>query len=808
VIYSQLRGTGAIHVHPGGSVEFVSLLPHSAIPVTNSTLCFNRSIVAPTASNLGGVSLEEMQGVGRRLLQLTASDASMSTSDFATNAAPSISNSTTAATNSSSSSAAANSSSVIVPPSPSSMPAPVANLDFVPHPAAVLVNFGGSVLFSRGVFSFAAPFQSSRADQGAAAGTSVPDGTQNRIVITRAEVRFEQVLQEVATLGLNATSTGPIPGNLPVTASTLPPDHLLSATSIVNQGVIRATSNSSLNVSSVLVFRSTGLLAFEPGCNVMLELSDNDLGNLVDGIDGRRGNAPDEMERTRLQEALAFLLASSDAVPISANIPLIDASVNAADTNASPDALSTEATGVFPLTSSLSSLQTALSATSPSLVSRSSGGGVGLLLSGGSCLFRGGRLRFTGGIIAKGDSHLFLKKGARWIIEVEPTVSAAWGVPQSDATTAAMLGALMAAPSFATTSVSFLLIAGVEFLSDGVLVLQSGHLVIEAPLLQIEGHGQLVGHGRDVSMLLDNRRINRAIQTMQLGVGTSDSTTDFDSVLVENPDAASDPNAELYSFEPTNATDSTDTSTQAPSQPLRENLIAPCMTSLGCQSFQLMDGARMQVASLTFLHFLPRARAFVSSTVLEGGALVLDSGVTYAGRSLVANVSDASSFDSLSGGSGGPLSLPAVYIANNSRISMSDNVESVYMPSNQAWAPATSDAPQPVTQVFPSQCMMVLGNLTGNGAFECGAASEIGGPASGGTLALDTVLLYPAFYSPSPFSPIVLVPSSQPPVITPTSPLPPPAQNSSQLTQSAPTLSFSCNVALTSRSVTTLDIFR
>ena len=214
-----------------------------------------------------------------------------------------------------------------------------------------------------------------------------------------------------------------------------------------------------------------------------------------------------------------------------------------------------------------------------------------------------------------------------------------------------------------------------------------------------------------------------------------------------------------------------------------------------CQALQLSNGARLKVAALTFLHLLPRARAFVSSTLLEGGSLVLDSGAVWTGRSFVANASDGDA--AVDGGAA--LSLPAVHVSNGSRFTMQEAAEPVPRPPGLPWQPQSernqSDT-EAITQTSAPVCRFLLGNLTGNGALECGSS----------TLTFDAVLLYPTFYSHSPFSPTVYTahPHPQP------SSLPAAHANISAVAEPevrpAPMLSFASSIAMTDKTLTVLDV--
>jgi hypothetical protein len=119
---------------------------------------------------------------------------------------------------------------------------------------------------------------------------------------------------------------------------------------------------------------------------------------------------------------------------------------------------------------------------------------------------------------------------------------------------------------------------------------------------------------------------------------------------------------------------------------------------------------------------------------------------------------------------------------------MQDSVETVPQPLGTPWAPqsaaASSDA---ITQTNSAACQFLLGNVTGNGLLECGGGS---------TTLLDSVMVYPTAGSPSPFSPTVYTP-------------PPAVATTTNLTVQpilAPVLTFGCNVAMTERTATLLDV--
>jgi hypothetical protein len=768
-----------------------------------NVIYFNRTEVVPVVNELAGISLEEAEAMNpphRRLLQ--AIDARMPASASNVN---STSNST------------------VTPPAPRPSSSPAAPTAFVPHPSTALALFGGSAFFAHGQFAFVAPLQSSRFAQGSTSLSGADAaGSKNRIVVGRtACLSFEEVPKSFAVVATTAASnTNHSVANSSSTevtpSSSIAPDHLISASSFVNSGLVRANRGSRLNFTSIPTFRSAGLLEVEQGALVQLELSDASpapgaaamTGNEIDGVDARRGPALDEEAKARVKDAMALLAGGE----FDNNVESLPVDEGTGDQFKPSDF----ATSASEPSASLASLQAALAAgsdgASSSLVNRPASGGVGLHMRAGSMVVRGGRLHWSGGFIARRDSHLFLRKGARWTIDVEPTVTGAWGVPPIDPSFP-VLSAGSSAPFTNPSSVSFLHAGGVELSMDGSLLLRSGHLVLESNVLMLEGHGQIVAETAQASILMDTRRINRAIQAAQQaaaeaqGGGNGDEPfdsagavfVDEPSVLVENEAYdASDPDADpMYSLV-SSAPNATNKPPSSPSEAapaatvpsLRENLVAPCVTTLNCQSLQLRSGARLVLAPFTTLHLLPRTRVWSSSTLLEGGTLLLDSNVLFEGRSLVANVSshDAAAFDS----SGAPLSLSVVHVGPSATVRMMDAEEPLPQPPGAAWSPtseeellaATQDA---LVQVSSSLCVLAQGNLSGSGTVDCGGMER--------HMLVDAVMLYPTSRSPSPFTPAV----------PPTPASPPPTGNSSVVPE-APTLKFASGLVMSERTVLVADV--
>jgi hypothetical protein len=376
-----------------------------------------------------------------------------------------------------------------------------------------------------------------------------------------------------------------------------------------------------------------------------------------------------------------------------------------------------------------------------------------------------------------------------------------------------VLSAGSSAPFTNPSSVSFLHAGGVELSMDGSLLLRSGHLVLESNVLMLEGHGQIVAETAQASILMDTRRINRAIQAAQQaaaeapGGGSGDEPFDLSadamfvdepSVLVENEAYdASDPDADpMYSLvSSANATNkpsssSPETAPAATVPSLKENLVAPCVTTLNCQSLQLRSGARLVIAPLTTLHLLPRTRVWSSSTLLEGGTLLLDSNVLFEGRSLVANVSshDAAAFDS----SGAPLSLSVVHVGPSATVRMMDAEEPLPQPPGAAWSPTSEEellaaAQDALMQVSPSLCVLAQGNLSGSGTVDCGGTER--------HMLVDAVMLYPTSRSPSPFTPAV-----------PLTPASTPTAGNNSIVPEAPTLKFASGLVMSERTVLVADV--
>ena len=911
-------------MHAGGSIEFVSLQPHSSSVSASSgsvtsvpnVVRFNHSIVQPlpaaaaalsmnraafTTAAVAGASADAMLGSRNRfsmrsLLQLdetalasSSTGANLVVGAFDVAAAPSANvtqlqtdaNATTTAdptatsatgsaapdttataaaestSNSSSTAAPSPPSPVVTPPTSSSPPSSSSSSPrvFSPHPTSILVSYSGGVLFSHGRFAFLAPFQSSLYAAGSSSVNTQQGGARsnalNRMLVGKAaSVSFEEVPATMPSAILPLATVDASANSSSSSNSSQPLGHLLSFTHFLNRGLVFTGSNCLLNLTGGLYFQSQGLLHFGAGSRTILELSDDASRNWCDGVDARRGRSLDDdpENRARIEEVVAMIArANTDPLPDLAPAPSSNSS-NSSDSAAAvqdstPDPASSPLTtgggsgAGASISSSLASLQSSLSTPgSGGLVSRASGGGVGLLLDSAFLLVRGGRLHFRGGVIARGDSHLFLKKGSTWVVDVEPTVGAQWGTSGEDPgasmlwPTAAAAGSSPLAVPSDSGSVSFLHISGIEFSCDGLLQVLSGHLRLETPLLLIEGHGQIVCDSRRASLEMDNSRVNRAIALAQIlaqspSADNSPSNSEPEPVLVENPLAAEDPDADLYSFQPANITASNEpenlsASASAPAivPSFRENLIAPCVTTLSCRSLLLTNGARLGVGPLTFLHLLPRARALVSITSLRGGSLYLDSGAEYAGRAFVANVSSGGGGDdaaATAGAGAGSSVMQGIYVGNSSRLLMHDAVEPLLPPSSP-WTPSSSaDASSPsassatatdeVTQQSPPFCSFLSGNLSGNGVVDCGASP----------ITLDAVVLYPSFRSPSPFSPVVYAPP--PSTASTTRPARLPTINSSSNVNSssapndmlmvAPRLQFDSALSMTTRTQTVLDIF-
>lgn len=172
--------------------------PFSSTSLSSST---GSSSVLPTSSMSSSSSSIDVSSTG----SVTGSHLSSTSTGTSTTNQSSQTNSTSPSSSSSSSTTGFHSSSTgshqppVIPVVPNS---------FIPHPTAILLSYGGGLLFTHGTFVFLAPFQSSLTDGDANSVATANRNVANRFAISpHAHVIFDQLTNLPTITNYNSSGT-------------------------------------------------------------------------------------------------------------------------------------------------------------------------------------------------------------------------------------------------------------------------------------------------------------------------------------------------------------------------------------------------------------------------------------------------------------------------------------------------------------------------------------------------------------------------------------------------------------------------